>query len=108
MESSKNGFLRVWNFDSKELLLKIKTEYNNIFNFCEWDNNFIFFTCEENNSIILINLFDNKTITKLTGKNNNFYFIQKIKHPEYGDCLISQRKGLDNIMIWGANFERFK
>jgi len=92
MESSKNGFLRVWNFDSKELLLKIKTEYNNIFNFCEWDNNFIFFTCEENNSIILINLFDNKTITKLTGKNNNFYFIQKIKHPEYGDCLISQGK----------------
>jgi len=43
IESSKNGFLRVWNFDSKELLLKIKTEYNNIFNFCEWDNNFIFF-----------------------------------------------------------------
>ena len=103
MECSKNGFLRIWDFDSKELKLKIKTEYNNIFNFCEWDTNFIFITCEEDNSIILINLFDNKTITKLSGPNSKFYFIQKIQHPEYGDCLISQGKGFDHIKIWGIN-----
>jgi len=103
MESSKNGFLRIWDFDSKELKLKIRTEYNSIFNFCEWETNFIFITCEEDNSIILINLYDNKTITKLTGPNSNFYFIQKIQHPEYGDCLISQGKGLDHIKVWGIN-----
>ena len=54
-----------------------------------WDNEHAFVGCD-NKIIKLVNLKSGKIIKDLFGHNKYILDIQKIIHPKYGECLISQ------------------
>lgn len=98
IEASRNGFLRIWNFDSAELISKIKIE-NTLLDICEWVESLIFIGCKDNN-IILFDLVKKEIIIKLTGHINEVCCLKAISNQKYGKFLISQCKGTDQIKLW--------
>ena len=97
-ECSQNGYLRIWNFDTGELLKKFKVVSMGLYDICDWIDNFIYIGCEDKTIIS----FDIETEEKkiLKGHNGIVSCIKKIFHPNFGACLISQGKGSDQIKIW--------
>ena len=79
----------IWNIHSKELLKKIKI--NNISAFCVWNNNYIIMSDYLNNMIYAMNIDDEKK-KKIISHSNSIVNIQKIIHPLFGECLLSQDK----------------
>ena len=98
IESSRSGYIRIWDFDTGILLSKIKFEYK-ILDICEWDENLIFLGCEDNN-IVLVNLFLGKIIKTLSGHINQVCCIKVLSNKKNGKFLISQCKGTDQIKLW--------
>ena len=39
-------------------------------------------------------------VKNLKGHNNDVVTVKKVKHPKYGECLISQGSSNDNIKLW--------
>ena len=98
IESSCDGYIRIWNFDSGNLLNKLKISNDKLFGICLWDNNYLFVGCKDK-TIKLIDIQNNKIISSLIGHNDFVISIKKINHPQYGQCIISQ--GFDNkIKLW--------
>ena len=96
-------YIRIWDFHSGKLLMKIyiSSEYNiNINSLCLWNNNFLFIGTF--NKILLINLKYGMIEDELLG-HNNVNCIQKIIHPELGECLISQGLIEDFIFLRKVN-----
>ena len=98
IESSKNGYIRIWNFDSGELISKINLKCNGLYDICEWEDDLIFIG-SENQKIILLDLIHGEIKAKLDS-NNQVSCVKTISHPLFGRCLISQGKGSDNIKLW--------
>ena len=98
VESSKNGNIRIWNFDSGELLKKFKIANCSIYDICEWNDDYIYCGCEDK-TIIAVNI-ENEQKHILKGHTNIVCCIRKIFHPGIGTCLISQGKGADQIKVW--------
>ena len=59
----------------------------------------MFVGCSDNN-IKLIDLSNESIIKSLQGHNDVVLTIKKIIHPQYGEVLISQGTGDDQIKIW--------
>ena len=79
----------------------ISSEYNiNINSLCLWNNNFLFIGTF--NKILLINLKYGMIEDELLG-HNNVNCIQKIIHPDLGECLISQGLIEDFIFLRKVN-----
>ena len=98
IESIKIGFLKIWNFDTKELISKIKINYIGLSCICEWEKDLLFIGCEDKN-IILVD--KNGQIKKtLTGHNNQVCCMKKIIDPNNVPLLVSQSKGSDYIRLW--------
>ena len=83
------SIIMIWNIHSKELLKKIKI--NNISTFCVWNNNYIIMSDYLNNMIYAMNIDDEKK-KKIISHSNSIVNIQKIIHPLFGECLLSQDK----------------
>ena len=109
LESSLDGYIRIWNFHSGKLLNKIKAGIQivrggNIRNhFLEilcgvnlWDDNYLIAAC--NNGIKFIDLKNGIIVKKID--ENNVITIQKLKHPKFGECLISQGNENSKIKLW--------
>ena len=99
IESSEDGKIRIWDFHSGILLKKIKVSKNELFGLCLWNNDYIF-VGSDNGNIILIELKTGNIIKKLKGHYNYVLTIQKIKHPKYGECLVSQSTLNNQIKLW--------
>ena len=99
IESSTDGYIRIWNFHSIKLLNIIKIDNIIIYNICLWNSEFLFIGCSDK-KIKLLDLQSGKIIKTLIGHNNNVITIQKIYHPKYGECLISNGLCNDQIKIW--------
>lgn len=84
-----SSIIMIWNIHSKELLKKIKI--NNISAFCVWNNNYIIMSDYLNNMIYAMNIDDEKK-KKIISHSNSIVNIQKIIHPLFGECLLSQDK----------------
>ena len=84
IESSWDGFVRIWNFHSGELLRRIKTSNTKIYGICLWNNKYLFIGCEDK-TIKLIDLKNLKIIKNFTGHNSEVLSIKKIIHPKYGE-----------------------
>jgi len=103
IESSYDGNIRIWNFDSGILLNKIKISEDKLYGICQWDNDYLFIGCSDK-TIKLIDIKNRIIIKSLTGHNDFVFTIKKIKLPTYGECLISQGPFNNNfIKIW--NYE---
>ena len=103
INSSMNGFIRIFNFHSGKLLSKILME-NSLYGICLWNKNNIFVGCGDH-TIRLIDI--NKGVVvknkNLYGHNHLVCSIKKINHPKFGECLISQGLAKDNIELWINN-----
>ena len=99
IESSNDGNIRIWNFHSGILLYKIETSSSPLCRICLWDNNYLFVGCNDNN-IRLIDIDNKKVINTLKGHNSWVLTLKKIKYLQFGECLISQSYGNDNIKLW--------
>ena len=98
IESSGDGFIRIWNFHSGILLDKIKIG-TRLYSICLWNDNYLFVGCQDN-SIKLIELNNKLIVKSFSGHNNWVLTLKKIFHPIYGECLLSQNWGLSQIKIW--------
>ena len=96
--SCGDDYIRIWDFHLGILLKKIDcNDYLNCI--CLWNNKYAFVGCD-NKIIKLVNLKKGKIIKDLIGHNNYVLDIQKITHPKYGECLISQGYNDDQIKLW--------
>jgi len=99
IESSGDGFIRIWKFHSGLLLNKICIGKNELRGLCLWNNNYIFVGCTDN-TIKLVELKNGIIIKSLTGYNNEVCTIKKIEHPTFGECIITQGWENDQIKLW--------
>ena len=94
IESCEDGNIRIWGFHSGELIRKIKTENNNLYGICLWNENFIFVGCKDQN-IKIIELKNGLLIKNLKGHNGRIICFKKITQ-DNKDFLFSQ--GLDGTI----------
>jgi len=66
---------------------------------CLWNNNYIYVACKDR-TIKLIDLSKKEVVQNLKGHNNWISCVRKIKHHEYGECLVSQGDLNDQIKLW--------
>ena len=59
----------------------------------------MFVSCKDK-TIRLIDLKNGKIINDLIGHNTRVISIKKINHPEYGECLVSQGYGFNQLILW--------
>ena len=102
-----DDYIRIWNFHSAILLNKIKTNGSNIKSICIYNNNCIVIGCYDH-TIRLIDIKNEKVDKILFGHKDWVNTITKINHPKYGECLISQGIGRNEmIKIWVRNNSYF-
>ena len=98
IESCNDGNIRIWNFHSGENINKIKIKEGNLYGMCLWNKSFLF-VCNDK-KIDLIDLKNKLIIKGLEGHENDILTIKKFIHAKYGECLISQGLGKDQIKLW--------
>jgi len=101
IESSYDGNIRIWNFNTGELLKKIYICKNSLYSICLWDNDTLFVSSYDK-KLRLINLNEGIIINSVN-QNSEIISIKKINHPLYGKCLVSQGFGNEQIKIWIVN-----
>ena len=101
IDSSLDGNLRIWDFDKGDLLKKIKINNSGLYGLFLWNYKYLFVGCKK--SIKLINIKKAKVIHKLTHLHKEVITITKIKHPTYGECLVSQERCSEGVKIWINN-----
>ena len=99
IDSCDDGNIRIWNFHSGLLLNKIEVTKKCLYGICLWNDNYLFVGCSDK-TIKLIELYNGLVIKSLTGHNDVVLTIKKIDHPQYGEVLISQGAGDDQIKLW--------
>ena len=99
IESSENGYIRIWNFHSRELLNKIKINNQCLNGICLWNHDHLFIGCGDKR-IKLLDLKSEKVIKDLIGHNNEVLTLKKIINPQIGNILISQGWHEDKIKLW--------
>ena len=101
VESSYDGNIRIWNFNTGELINKIYICKNSIYSICLWDKDTLFASSYDK-KLRLINLNTGIIINSIS-QNSEVISIKKIRHPLYGKCLISQGFGNEQIKMWIVN-----
>ena len=96
--SCYDGNIRIFDFHSGKLLKKIKINQI-IFQFCLFKNDYLLVGCGDN-KIKIININDGTIINDLPGHNNPVVNIKNIYHFSYGECILSQGKNYDKIILW--------
>ena len=94
-----DGFVRIWDFDSAKLLIKIKISNIGLSEACLSNKGYLFVAIADN-SIKMIDLNKRKIITSLIGHNNIVRTIKTINIQGYGECVISQGQDSDKIKLW--------
>ena len=100
IESSWDGNIRIWSFHSGELLntIQVCTE-DSLLCIDLWNRDYLFVGCSDK-TIKLIDLKIGKTIKNLQNYNDSIITIKKFKHPDFGECLISQGFQNEQIKLW--------
>ena len=99
IESCYDGNIRIWNFYTGALIIKIQIGNNWLYGVCVWNDSFLFVGCSDK-TIKLMELKEGFIAKNMKGHNNSVLTLKKIEHPKYGNCLISQGYNEDQIKIW--------
>jgi len=103
VESGCDGYIRIWNFHSEQLLGKILILLNNSLRaICLWNNEFILVGCDDG-IMRLVNIKEQLIVDEIIGHDDRVITIKKVIHPKYGECLISQSWGKKQIKFWVNN-----
>ena len=93
IDSCYDGNIRIWNFNTGELLNKIRIYNKEIYGICLWNDEYILAGCKDK-TIKLIYLKKGKIKKHLFLHDVRVVSIKTLNHPKYGECFISQ--GADN------------
>ena len=108
IESSGDGTIKIWNFHSGILMKRINIIYNKrVLGLCLWSDNYIFVGCEDK-TMKLVDIKNEEVVNNLIGNNDIVLNIKKIKHPKYGDCLITQGLKNSQIKLWIKKIKKKK
>ena len=101
IDSCSEGTIRIWHFNTGELLnkIKIKNIDYGLTGICLWNDEYIFIGSQDK-TIKLVEIKNGKIIKNLNGHTECLICIKKIIHPIYGECLISQGRRYDQIKLW--------
>ena len=102
IESSKDGYIRIFNFNTGIIIHKFKASNLYLVSICLWNDHYLF-AASGDKSIKLIDLNDGKVIKRFFEHKNSVITIKKFIHPIYGECLISQNKEKSEIKLWIIN-----
>ena len=102
IESCYDGNIRIWDFNTGELLNKIRVIYRQLYGFCIWDENHLL-VGSNNKGVNLIDIKRRKVLKRFFEHNSRVVTIKKIKHKKYGECFLSQGADLDEIKLWVNN-----
>ena len=102
IESSGDGFIRIWKFHNGQLLNKISIGNFELRGLCLWNRNYLFVGCTDY-TIKLVEMENGIVIKSLTGYQNEVCTIKKIRHPTFGECLLSQGWENEQIKLWVNN-----
>ena len=99
IESNSDGLIKIWDFHSAKLLMKINVDSIRLYGFCLWNKKCLFVGCLDE-SIKLIDIENGNIIQTLYGQESIPLTIKKINLPKYGEALISQGNIDDPIKLW--------
>ena len=100
VESEFFGSVRIWNFHNGNMIKKMDIcRRIPLISMCLWNEYYLLVSCADN-TIKLIDFKNNAFIKSFSGHNNEVCTIQKIIHPTYGECLISQGLANEQIKMW--------
>ena len=98
IESCEDGIIRIWGFHSGDLLRKIKTDNDNLYGICLWNENYAFVGCKDQ-AFKLIELKNGLLVKTFKEHKGRIISFKKIIIPREGEFLISQ--GMDQkIKLW--------
>ena len=98
--SNYDGKVRVWNFNSGELLNTFNVNDDYIYGICLWDNKHLFVGCLPK-KIKLLDLSNGNVVKTLEGHKSFILSMKKNVVPNYGECLISA--STEQIKLWKIN-----
>ena len=101
--TSDDGSIRIWNFNTRELIKMINIGNDPLRGICVLDEKYIFIGSKDK-SIKLIDIDEGKIIKSEEKHNNTVLAMKMINLDKYGNCLISQGMGNDHINLWGINY----
>ena len=99
IESCGDGFVRIWNFHSAQIIKKIKVSNSFLYSIYLWDNNYLLVTSRDK-KIKIISLSDGEIKKELGGYDKDVITVKSINHPIYGKCFISKGKFNEQIKLW--------
>jgi WD40 repeat protein len=99
ISSNRDGNIRIWDFDSGELLKKYNISNKCLRSICLWNNELLFVGCDDF-EIKIIDLKDGKIVQSLKGHYRQVLNIKKIFHSKYKECIISKGLLNDYIILW--------
>ena len=99
IESDGKGYIRIWNFNTAELLKTIASHSSvNLRGICQWNDRYLF-GAGNDNQVKLFDLEEGKFVTSFKSHTSTVCTIEKIMHPKYGGCLVTQ--ALDGkLKLW--------
>lgn len=99
LESDGCGRIRIWDFNTAVLIKNIMSQYSlNLRGICLWNDKYLF-AAGNDYQVKLFDLEEGKFIKSFKAHTSTVCTIEKIMHPKYGGCLVSQ--GLDGkLKLW--------
>ena len=99
ISSNFDGYIRIWDFHSNEIIFTIYGGNKGLIGICFWDDTYIFSGASDQ-LLRVINLKKRKINKEFSGLKDILCTVQKINHPIYGECLITQGLLNDQIKLW--------
>ena len=99
IESSDDGYIRIWNFHFGQILKKIEVYEGYLYGICLWNYDYLFVGCD-NSTVRLVDLNNGEVIKELSGHEDLVLSIKKLIIPKYGECIISQGYQSEQIRLW--------
>ena len=90
--------IRIWNFHTGKLINKVSVNLMNIRSLFLYENKY-FMAGSGYNNIDIYDLEKKEWVGSLQGHSSDIICIKSIKHPLYGECLISQGYK-EKIKLW--------
>ena len=98
--SSKNGFINVWDLYSKKLINNINVNGSILCHMIQWDEQYAIVADYNSKSFKIIDIQSLSIVKDIGGGHNKeVKTIKKIKHPLYGDSLLSAGNDY-TIKLW--------
>ena len=92
--------IRIWDFYAGFLKKKIKIENRvSLGGICLWKNNYLFSVCKSG-EIKYVDLENGKIMGNIGAQSGQIANIEKVNHPVFGVCLLTQSLGINKIKFW--------